>query len=262
MAFGGSDSNKQKQTQTAQPWAPLQAPLKQAIGDATKLYNSGAISAANAYYPGQTVAPLSPETQQAWSGIATRAANGSPLNAASSQYVQDVLSGKYLNAGNPYQAELDQSISDAVLPSVTSQWSAGGRYGSAGMGQNLTKSLADAIAPQHYANYQQERGNQQAAASLAPQLANNDYTDLLQLLQVGQGRQDFAQTQINADQDRWAANQQQPLKTLQQYFDLLNGNYGGTTTTTSSGPTGGSSYSPWGTALNTGASLLGSYLAG
>src|SRR5262245_4736225 len=54
------------------------------------------------YYPGQTVADFSPEQQAGMEAMFARGANGSPLTQASNQYYQDVLSGKYTDAANPY----------------------------------------------------------------------------------------------------------------------------------------------------------------
>ena len=258
MAFGGGgDDKKQTTVQSNAPWAPLQAPLQGAISDATKLYKAGGFAKANEFYPGSTVAGIAPETAQAWSGIAGRAANGSPLNGAASDYLTSVLNGDYLDAGNPYQQQLNDSITASVLPTVESRYSAGGRYGSPAMGMDLTKTLGEAIAPSVYGNYQQERGNQQAAMQFAPELAQQDYVDLGQLLDVGSQRQNYQQRQINADQERFQAQQQQQLKAIQQYMELLGGNYGGSSSTTA--PVQDTSGDVWGQALGTGAGLAAMY---
>jgi hypothetical protein len=256
---GGGSGKTQTQTTNNAPWQPQQAPLKQAIGTATNYFNNGTLAAANTPYQGQTVASLAPETQQAWAATAQRATNGSPLNTQNNSYLNDVLSGKYLNAGNPNQAALNQSISDAVLPTVESQFSAGGRYGSPSMGSELTRQLADSIAPSMYGQYQQERQAQQQASQLAPAAANQDYYDISQLGSIGNQRQDYQQQLINADQAKYQATQQQPLQTLQDYINLINGNYGGNASTISQQS---QQINPWLTGAGAATSLLGSYLGG
>ena len=76
--------------------------------------------------------------------------------------------------------------------------------------------------------YSSERGNQMTAAGLANDLANQDYTDLSQLLGVGTSQQDYAQSLIDAAMSEWEWNQSAPLNSLSALAQLL-----GTTETTS-----------------------------
>lgn len=192
------------------------------------------------YFPGNTVANQSPQTQASISGTTARAENGSPINAAAGGYLGDVLSGKYLNPGNPYQTQLNQSIRDAVIPSVESQFSQNGRYGSGAFADSMTKQLADSIAPSVYGNYQQERGNQQAAAGMAPNQANQDYVDLGQLNQAGQQQDTYGQNVLNSNIQRYSYGQNLNTNKLAQLMALLNGgNFGTSGTSTTTQPSGG-----------------------
>lgn len=233
MSGGGQTTTS---TTSSGPPAYLQPYLQYGANQAQQIYKSSQPS----YFPGATVASQSPATQAALSGTMARAINGSPLNKASSGYLSDVLGGRYLSAGNPNQAALNQSIADSVLPTVEGQFSAGGRYGSPAMAGTMTTALADAIAPSMYGNYQQERGYQQAAAGMAPNQAAQDYTDLGQLAQAGSQQDQYAQSLINANVARWNYDQNLQGNKLAQMMSLLNGgNYGTQGTSITTAPGGG-----------------------
>jgi len=77
---------------------------------------------------------------------------------------------------------------------------------------------------------------QMAAAQLAPELANADYTDINQLLKTGQAQEDYANTALQADINRFNYEQNLPTAKLNQYAQYLSGTpQGSTTTSTSSG---------------------------
>ena len=245
----GGDNQTSKTTSNQGPPAYLQPYLKYGAQQAQQLYQSSSPS----YYPGSTVASQSPYTQAALQGTAARATNGSPLNAASSGYLQNVLGGDYLNAGNPYQGALDQSILGPVSANVNSQFSAAGRYGSGAHAGELGTAEVNALAPYQYGNYQQERANQQAAAGMAPNQAAQDYVDLGQLAAAGQQQDQYGQSLVNANVDKWNYNQNLPYNKLSQYMGLLNGNnYGTQGTSTQTTPSQGFN---WG-------GLLGGVLGG
>jgi hypothetical protein len=233
MSGGGQTSTS---TTSSGPPAYLQPYLQYGAQQAQQIYKSSQPS----YFPGATIAAQSPATRAALSGATARAINGSPLNSASSGYLTDVLNGRYLAPGNPYQDALNRSISDSVLPTVESQFSAAGRYGSPSMGASLTTALADAIAPSMYGNYQQERQNQNTAAGMAPNQAQQDYVDLGQLNAAGQQQDAYGQNLVDANVARWNYDQNLQGNKLAQMMALLNGgNYGTQGTSTTTAPGGG-----------------------
>lgn len=210
----------------AQPWNEQKPYLQQGFqGAANYLSTPGP-----AFYPFSTTAPISPETQSAWSAQTARAVNGSPVNAAAQGYNNKVLGGDYLNPGNPYLGAVDQSMWSQVQPRTSSMFATGGRYGpNAAFGDAVGKAYTDAIAPYHYNDYQAERSSQDAAAARAPTLAATDYQDIAALGDVGAQRQGQAQQQIQGAQDRYNYDANQPYNKLMQYMQLIQGNYGGTT---------------------------------
>jgi hypothetical protein len=224
--MGSSSPDQVKTTQSSQPWSQQIPYLTDIMSQAKQLYNSPGPQ----YYPYATTAPVAPETTSGWNAQAARAVAGSPVNRAAQGYATDVLSGKYLQPGNPYLGAVDQAMWAQVAPNVNAQFSQLGRYGSGAQTNALTTGFANAIAPYHYQDYEAERGRMDSAAAGAPALASTDYTDIAALQNVGQQRQQQAQSEINAAQDRWAYGQQLPWNKLAQYLGLVSGNYGGTTT--------------------------------
>lgn len=248
-------SNSSKSSSTSGPPAYLQPYLQGAAAQAQNLYNQPGPN----YFPNSTVANQSPTTQAAISGTVNRATNGSPLNQASSGYLQDTLNGKYLNAGNPNDGALWNSVQANVLPAVDAQFSLLGRYGSGQQANAAATGLTNAYAPYAFSNYQSERANQQQAAQLAPTQANQDYVDLGQLAQAGQTQDTYAQQQLNDQINRWDYNQNLPENKLNTFLGQLTGNNYGQISTTKQAvpqPSTGSDI----TSLAGG--LLGSYLGG
>ena len=80
--------------------------------------------------------------------------------------------------------------------------------------------------------YNQAAGQQIVAAQTGQQLSNQAYTDAAALSEAGGMMDDYNQQLINADIDRYNYNQQKALLALQNYNNLIQGSYGGTTTTT------------------------------
>src|SRR5688572_23669563 len=107
-----SGSDTQTTTQTSAPWGPqAQRYTKNLFPRVDQLLNSGGLRINP--YPGQTVAPTSDETANAWTGIAQRATAGSPLNTAAGQYISSVLDPKYLTSDSTgLSSVLDQSAND------------------------------------------------------------------------------------------------------------------------------------------------------
>lgn len=212
-------------TSTAAPWDEQKPYLLSGFQQAQNLFNSPGPH----YYPGNTVAGFSPEQTQAQQLGSARALNGSPLNAAASGYFGDVMSGAYLGE-NPYTDAVYRGIESRVLPSVNSNFLNAGRYGSGLHTDMATRALSESLAPYQYGTYSQERGLQQQAAGMAPQLAAEDYRDLGALSAIGAEKQNLAQQQIGAEQARFSYGQDLPYNKLAQYMGTIGGNYGGTTT--------------------------------
>lgn len=226
---GGSSTTVQK----ADPWSGLQPYLSQLYQSAGNWFNSPTPQ----YYPGQTVAGQAPETEAALGLGTQRALAGSPLTGAAQGQQLGTINGQYLGS-NPYLNNMFQSATqplvnqfrNAVAPSIASQFSSAGRFGSGAhqqaiqsAEQPLAQGLASAASSIYGGNYENERARQQAASMYAPQLAQADYTNLDKLMGIGQYRQQTAQDLINANINRYNYSQNQPLDKLQALNALLQG---------------------------------------
>ncbi len=281
-------SDTQTTIQKSEPWAQqipylVGDPKKGIPGlfpEANRLYQS----AGPLYYPGQTVADMSPERAAALAAQAARAQGGSPLMAASAAELGKTLGGAYLNA-NPYlQSAIDaasrgvtRNYQDAVAPGIDSAFSLAGRYGSGAhvaahdaAEKNLAAQLGDVAGNLGYQGYATERANMLNALNAVPAYAQADYGDIAQLADVGRQREALAQALIDDQIARWNFEQQMPADKLRQYAGLVQGNLGGTTSTTqpyssgagilggaTSGAGLGSLFGPWGVGIG---AILGGLL--
>lgn len=106
----------------------------------------------------------------------------------------------------------------------------GGQLGLNQAGQNAQTQLAGLNGLGNL--YGNTQAQQMAAIGQAPGLANQDYQDLAQLFGVGSTLQNQNQQNINADVARYQYGQGLPAQQLAQYMQMVQGNYGGTTTGT------------------------------
>lgn len=252
---GGGGSTTSTVTNKADPWAGIQPQLTQAAGDTQNLYNQGLLQPKT--YQGQTYADFAPAQNQAINSTIQRATNGSPVNAANQQQITDTLNGNYLDpSSNPFLKGTYDQASQAVQGTVNGAFGQGGRYGS-GLNQDTLEKNLNGLATNIYGGaYQQGRTNQLQASALAPQAANQDYTDLSALQSAGAQQQGMSQNSINDMINRFYSQNAAPGQNIQNYVGLLNGaggNYGASSGTTTQ------PYYQNGTAnaLGTGLGLLG-----
>ena len=197
------------------------------------------------YYSGQTYVSPSAQTTTALQQAQNRALAGNPLVPAAQQQQQDVISGNYLQ-NNPYFNQAlagaaqgaTQNYNDAIA-NAQSSLSKAGRYGS-NVGadiQNraantLSQTLANKYGELAYSNYAGERGMQNQAAQNAPALANADYADIQQLMNVGKTAEDYQKTALQSDIDRFNFEQNKPYQKLSAYLGAAYGAPTGTVSTT------------------------------
>lgn len=198
-------------------------------------------------YDGQRVAGFNGAQQYGMNAIASRAMNGSPVMGAAGQTLQDTASGRYLGAGNPYlQQQIDATSQDvirnynqAVRPQQQAAQAQSGSFGNTGLQQQetegqrqLAQTLGNVSSGMRMQGYNTERANQMQSLSMAPQYANQDYADALQLMNVGQMAQDNTQKNMDVDYGNWQAAQAYPRQQLDVMRNAIGINGGGTTTQT------------------------------
>ena len=243
----GKGSNDESTTKNkVEPWAPLKPYLMGAAQDAKALYEQGAPG----YYPGQATAPMSSYSRQGLDALAQRGAYGSDLSRAAQSELTNTINGKYLNS-NPYLSQAinvaTQPIKDAfsgeVMPGIDSNFSSAGRYGSGLQGQlyndanaQLGQQIGNVSTNMSYQNYGDERQRQMQAMLFAPEMAAQDYKDILALQDAGQGYDKYNQSLIDADMARYDYNANSGYNWLSNYIGLLGGFPGDSSTQVSKTP--------------------------
>jgi len=236
---GGTSQTNNQLDPTVQPF------VKYGLEEAQNLYKTSTPE----YYAGQTYVSPSAQTTTALQQAQNRALAGNPLLPAAQQQQQDVISGNYLQ-NNPYFNQAlagaaqgaTQNYNDAIK-AAQGNASMAGRYGSGvsadiqnRAANTLSNTLANKYGELAYSNYAGERGMQNQAAQNAPALANADYADIQQLMNVGKTQEDYAKTALQADIDRFNFEQNKPYQKLSAYLGAAYGApTGSVSTTTQSG---------------------------
>jgi len=202
------------------------------------------------YYPGQTYVDQSAQTTEGLGLAEARAREGSPLIPAAQAQALSTIQGDRLSAGNPYFASMMANAARPVvnefntaIRDIGSRTAASGRYGSGAMGEmesqaseNLANALSQRGSELAYQNYATERGRQDQAIGNAGALAGQDYSDIQQLMNVGQANESQSLKALQGDIARYDYGQNAPQQKLQSYLTAA---YGAPTpmnsTTTSSG---------------------------
>ena len=224
-------STTQESTQKSEPWKNQIPFLEYGMDEAARLYQQQGPE----YFPNSTVAGFSPQQEQAFQMGTDRAMQGNQTMKMAEGYQQDVLQGKYLNS-DPYADDVFQNVQQRIMPGVNSQFSNSGRYGSGLHQGEAIDRMTTAYAPIASQMYQQGLNRMDGAAAMAPTFAANDYRDIGALEAIGGQYQQLGQRELDDQVARWSYNQDLPNNKLQQYANLITGNYGGTQTNKQPGP--------------------------
>lgn len=180
------------------------------------------------FFPGQTFAGPSQETQAALNMQGRRAFQGNPIVGQAQNQLGNILGGGFLDQGNPYLRNVTDSVASNVIPQIQGMYSGRGRFeGGAGQPEAIARGISAGIAPYAFQDYSQARGMLPQAAALAPQLAAQDYFDASQLAQVGAAREGQQQQQISENIARHEFDQNVEAQKLAQLMQLIQGNFGG-----------------------------------
>jgi len=241
--YGGGGGGGSK-TETKQQLDPTVRPfVEYGLQEAKQLYQTDTPT----YYPYQTYVDPSQQTQQALQAAQSRAIAGSPLVPAAQQQQLATIQGQNLGL-NPYFANALQGAAGVAttqfqdaLKDIASQSSQAGRYGSGAMADlqsrastNLAKELTTRAGELAYQNYAAERAAQERAIASAPQMAQADYADIQQLMNVGQTAEDYQRQALESDIARYEFEENKPYTKLQSYLSAAYGAPMGQVTTSKS----------------------------
>jgi len=123
----------------------------------------------NQYAP--PLAQASQEVGGLLPGVVQRAEQGNPAVAAGTGYATDVLSGKYLDQGNPYLQQMIDQTGNDVRNQVAGALGIHGLTGGSDFQKNIANQVARNALALRYQNYGQERGLQQQTLGNVPGLA-------------------------------------------------------------------------------------------
>ena len=240
---GGSGGGGGSKSETNNQLDPTVRPfVEYGLGEAKNLYQTNTPN----YYAGQTYVSPSAQTTSALSEAEARARSGNPLLSGAQTQQGATVGGSYLSAGNPYFSaamkgvgeSATQNYNDAIM-AAQSGASKAGRYGSgvsADIQNRAANTLANTLTNKYgefaAQNYNAERALQQQSALAAPQLANADYADIQQLMNVGKTQEDYAKTALQSDIDRFNFEQNKPYQKLSAYLGAAYGAPTGTVSTT------------------------------
>lgn len=169
MGGGGSQTTTQKST----PWEGQQPYLRDLFRQAQGQFNQGPLQ----YYPGQTVAPFSPQTMMGMDLMTQRALGGSPQQDAFGQYLQNAFGQQNID---PAAAAMQGG---GMVGSAANAMQGMTGYGGLGEAQSFAGSPAMGALPssQHYAQNQMGvggAGNRQLGQTAGGAfLGSNPYLD-------------------------------------------------------------------------------------
>jgi hypothetical protein len=148
-------------------------------------------------------------------------------------------SGSFGNTGVSEYAAMDAANLQRNLGRIGTDMRGAAYNQAAQFGENAANRQFS--AGQQFAGAQdsitgQERGFQQSALGMAPTFANQDYTDIGQLLNAGQQAQTFDAGAQGQQQQWWQEAQQYPQQRLANYGTALGVGGGGTTTQSTPDP--------------------------
>lgn len=124
--------------------------------------------------------------------------NGDPNVNAASGYNQDVLSGKYLDAGNPYLETQISNTNDGVRNGLAASLGTRGLTGGSAFGDIITRNLAQNENNLRYADYSNERTRMGQAAAGSAGLAAAQYLPLTAIQDILQAQQAPVQSAVGA----------------------------------------------------------------
>jgi Chaperone of endosialidase len=169
--------------------------------------------AAPEWFPNGTVADRSGMTTDAIAALNQRGIAGSPVVGSAKGSLTDTLAGKYLDpTSDPnfvrgieasMRPQTEQLLGE-ILPTLDAKFAGAGRPGGGLHGatslklvNDLQRSQSDAIAKAVSDRFGAERDRMMTGASLAPQLAAQDYADLEARLKAGGLEDAYAQRKLD-----------------------------------------------------------------
>lgn len=254
-AGGGSGDQAATQTSTVEPPAFAVPFLQQILGEGQKQFEAGP----KPVYPGQTLAPVTTQQEEALKQVEQQAIPGVAQTAAEAQEAQRQLISRADPSTNPYFKQLMAGIVDPitarltedVLPQISRGAVSAGQFGGARQGviergalSDYERNVLQATGQLGGQLYQQGTEALAKGLAFAPQIQQQQLLPAQLLGQVGEQRRGFEQQTIQDLLARFTQEQEAPGQALSEYARLAQGTIPGmgqTSTTTGTPATGGTS---------------------
>ena len=219
----GGGTGHQTSTTTSEPWAEQKPYMIEGMKKAQELWNAPGPN----YYPGQTVAQPTADTQAGYQAIRDQQ-NGAGQQGvqAAQQANTDFITGQHLNS-NPYDDAVYNDIQSRVMSSVNANALKSGRQGSGQADSMAATGLTNAYAPYAASQYQKGLDNMQQAIGQAPGLNQAGYFGADALMKSGGQQQQDDQANIDADISKFNWGQNLDQNKLNDYMKTITGTFGG-----------------------------------
>tara|TARA_R100001082_G_scaffold83926_1_gene50623 strand:+ start:661 stop:1569 length:909 start_codon:yes stop_codon:yes gene_type:complete len=226
------------------PWEPTTPYLRDILSQAENIYAS---DVGRNYFPGSTVVPFAPQTQQSLDLAQARSFDlmspSTMLGTAGDAYTQAATGamGSAYGTLTPQQNYLDsvrEGITSDVMGDIATQFGGMGRTGTSPMAQQAAaRGITQAYAPiqQAAAEAERERELRSSEAALGRRLMGaagipgiqqgmdqRTAAGIGQLGTVGQAYEDLAARQLQDQMSRYNFEQQSPYQRLAAYSQMVN----------------------------------------
>lgn len=207
---GGKGGGSTTTVQKSDPWSGQVPYLTGGFSAAQGLYNPGGPGGPQ-YFPGATISPRTYDESQGLNQAGELGLNGTAPGNAASNAITGVLNGS---------PAMTSHLAAQVMPQIEGQFAGGNRLDSGLASRAVGSGMSDAILQNQliYANAGMNANNMQLGN------AQTAFT-------AGQQQQQLGQNEINDDIQRYNYGQQLPYSNLNNYMNLVQGNYGGTSST-------------------------------
>jgi|TARA_R110002110_G_scaffold333703_2_gene544402 hypothetical protein len=235
-------------TTTAEPWVEQQDYLEAGFKQAADVYGKGPAD----YYSGTTLAGFTPSETAAQKGIAGYVTG--PRAAGQQSYAEGAstrgLSGEIdltkfnpmmASLGSQMKSQLEGKILPGIRQSLVEYQPGGSSRGDIVQSQAIAganQQMLNKAAEMYGGAYQGAQDRAVQWGGLYPSIMNAPLATYGALGEVGAGQREMQQEAINRDMAKYQYDATAPQQQLANYMSMISGDYGGTTTQTTPGPSG------------------------
>lgn len=235
-------------TTTTEPWKEQKPYLQAGFGEAARLYGGG--RNVPGYYPGQTTAAPGVGELQGWMGTQRYIGGprvGAQQAAAEGAMIGGLSGGVNTQAFNPMidamgrqvQGQLQNKILPGIRESLVRYQPGGSTRGNLEQNKAIASAVQSGLtnkAAEMYGDaYQGAQDRTTKWGSMYPSIMSAPVSMYGALGQVGGEMREAQQRGIDADMHRYQYSANAPQQALANYMNMIQGNYGGTTTSPTPG---------------------------